>query len=170
MGIRYYAYAVDSHDIEAALVAPRAFISSDPLADAWGLEPHAWLSAATFVQAVPKRDMLYLDKAWRELQHLTRPDRPGGSASPAYRMLEGHVTTAPDGYSWIPWTRALRPDEMAPIARDLDRLTPDVVQVGLGKDGADERDLAYVLQYVDAARSFVAGLVQDRRGMAYLIG
>jgi hypothetical protein len=59
---------------------------------------------------------------------------------------------------------------VAPIARDLDRLTLDVVRVGLGKDGADKRDLAYVLQYVDAARSFVAGLVQDRRGMAYLIG
>jgi hypothetical protein len=170
MGVRYYAYAFDAHDTEAAFAAPRAFISSDPLADAWGLEPHAWLSEATFVQAVPKRDMLYLDKAWRELQHLTRPERPGGPASPAYRMFEGHVTTAPDGYSWFPWTRALRPDEMAPIACDLDRLTPEVVRAGLRADRTDDGDVAYVLQYVEAARCFVAGLERDGRGMAYLIG
>lgn len=63
MGIRYYAYAFDADRTAEALASPRLFLSSDPLADAWGLERGARCGAATFRQAVPDRDMLYLDKA-----------------------------------------------------------------------------------------------------------
>lgn len=36
-----------------------------PHGDALGLEPGFSVGATNFKQAVPERDMLYLDKAWR---------------------------------------------------------------------------------------------------------
>ncbi|NLA65268.1 MAG: hypothetical protein GX862_04965 [Leucobacter sp.] len=93
MGIRYYAYAFDSKLSDQARADPRSLISSDPLADAWGMEPHQTISYATFEQAVPERDMLYLDKAWRCLQILTGPLESGGRDSrPAFAMFEGEPT------------------------------------------------------------------------------
>jgi hypothetical protein len=68
MGIRYYAYAFDADRARQAVDDPHSILSSDPLADAWALEPHASVSVATFEQVSPKRDMLYLDKAWSALQ------------------------------------------------------------------------------------------------------
>lgn len=40
MGIRYYAYAFDADRAQQAVDDPHSILSSDPLADAWGLEPH----------------------------------------------------------------------------------------------------------------------------------
>ncbi|WP_454130685.1 hypothetical protein [Microbacterium lacticum] len=48
MGIRYYAYAFDADRAQQAVDDPHSILSSDPLADAWGLEPHASVSVATF--------------------------------------------------------------------------------------------------------------------------
>ncbi|MFN8167457.1 MAG: hypothetical protein U0S36_01590 [Candidatus Nanopelagicales bacterium] len=170
MGIRYYAYAVDAALIEQAVADPRAFISGDPLADAWGLEPHTAISVATFEQRLAHRDLLYLDKAWSDLQLLTRPFPPQEPARPAYRMFEGAVTPALDGYGWEPWVRALRPVEMGPIACDLVELTnaPDALVHPVA--GTYGEQLDYVMHHLDKARSFVLDLVRDGRGMAYLIG
>jgi len=74
MGIRYYAYAFDAYLTQQAVDDPHSILSSDPPADAWGLEPHASVSVATFEQVSPKRDMLYLDKAWSALQSLCAID------------------------------------------------------------------------------------------------
>lgn len=170
MGIRYYAYAVDAALAEHSMADPRAFISSDPLADAWGLEPHTAISVATFEQRLPRRDLLYLDKAWSYLQLLTRPFPPQEPTRPSYRMFEGAVTPRRDGYGWDPWVRALRPGEMGPIACDLVELTntpAELVHPYLGTQG---EHVDYVMQYLEAARSFVLDLVRDGRGMAYLIG
>lgn len=57
MGIRYYAYPLQPGDVNEARRNPYPFLSPDPLIDAWGRE-----------QDRPR--MLYLDKAWRELQHV----------------------------------------------------------------------------------------------------
>ena len=164
MGIRYYGYAFDAGRTDEALADPRAFIASDPLADAWGFEPHAQLAVATFRQTTPDRDLLYLDKAWRELQALTEPVRP------AYRMFEGHVTMSSDCYSWTPWVRALTPAEIRPIDEDLSRIRSSAVRARLRRDGGTDGDADYVVQYLDTARTFVRGLASDGRGMAYLIG
>lgn len=169
MGIRYFAYAFDAASTADALADPRAFIASDPLADAWGMEPHATLSVATFEQRSPKQDMLYLDKAWAELQVLTEPRLPSVAARPAYRMFEGYVTHCED-YSWIPWVRALRPEDMGPIAHDLGELTPGVARDILRRRRIAGESAEYALQYLDAARAFAQGLVRDGRGMVYLIG
>lgn len=164
MGIRYYGYAFDGDLTDQALADPRAFISSDPLADAWGMEPHAQYAVATFQQRTPARDLLYLDKAWRDLQAVTGPMRP------AYRLFEGDVTVSSDGYAWTPWVRALPPDEMPTIADDLIRITSASVRKRFRLQSASARDADYVVQYLEAARTFVRGLARDGRGMAYLIG
>ncbi|WP_208544560.1 hypothetical protein [Rathayibacter sp. VKM Ac-2759] len=88
MGIRYYAYAFNADRTEAALADPRSIISDDPLADAWGMPHGVSTAVATFVQSVPERDMVYLDKAWAPLQALTAGRAPGGSPRPAHRMFE----------------------------------------------------------------------------------
>ena len=91
MGIRYYAYAFDAALTEQAVADPDSILSSDPLADAWGLEPHASVSATIFEQVSPNRDMLYLDKAWSALQSLTRPVSDDPAAGASFRMFEGSV-------------------------------------------------------------------------------
>lgn len=158
MGIRYYAYAFEGSETSRALADPRAFIASDPLADAWGFEPHARVSTPSFVQSVSKRDMLYLDKAWPRLQALTGPERDGGIARASYRMFEGDVTMLGDG--WLGWYRALAPVEMIDIAQDL--RDPALAS-------AAEHDL-YAMHYLQEARTFAEALVADGRGMAYMIG
>ena len=170
MGIRYYAYAFDADQADHALADPRAFISSDPLADAWGFEPHATVAVATFEQRTSGRDLLYLDKAWWDLQALTGPTRPTEPVRPAYRMVEGQPALSEDGWSWTPWVRALDPAEIRLIAQDLAELTAEVARDRLRREGATEDDADYVVHYLERARSFVGGLAREGRGMAYLIG
>ena len=113
MGIRYYAYAFDADLAQQAVDDPHSILSSDPLADAWGLEPHASVSVATFEQVSPKRDMLYLDKAWSALQSLTRSGPGSPAAGSCYRMFEGNVTMHVMG--WDPWVRTILPEEVPAI-------------------------------------------------------
>lgn len=165
MGIRYYAYAFDHDDTDRALADPRAFVSEDPLADAWGFEPHARVATPTFSQAVSERDMLYLDKSWSHLQLLTCPES-ACTARPAYRMFEGGVTMYADG--WEPWIRPLRPEEVAIIAPDVVSVLDEAVSDR--RRDADVPDWDYALTYLRRASEFVTNLAAERRGMVYLIG
>ena len=173
MGIRYYAYAFDRDLAQQAVDDPHSILSSDPLADAWGMEPHVSVSVATFEQVSPKRDMLYLDKAWSALQSLTRPmlDNPGAGA--AYRMFEGNVTM--HGMGWDPWVRTILPEEVPAIRDDLCSIDQSRVQAWArtwrSPHGADdESELRYVLDFLGRAQEFIQALATDRRGMVYLIG
>jgi hypothetical protein len=168
MGIRYYAYAFHSDQTDDALANPEAFISSDPLADAWGFEPHATFASPTFEQAVPERDMLYLDKLWQELQLLTCPQRDDEPARPAYRMFQGDVTMS--GLAWEPRYGVLVPAEMAQIAKDLSLLDDELETIGLGRVGLSGQMLDDTRHFLRRACSFTEGLVVDGRGMVYMIG
>jgi hypothetical protein len=170
MGIRYYAYAFDGDRTEEALADPHASMSSDPLADAWGFGPHASMAVTAFEQSVPQRDLLYLDKAWQDLQALTGSTPSRRLARPAYRMFEGQVALSSDGCSWTPWVRALGPAEVSIIARDLSELTADVARDHPRAEGATESHYDYVLHFLERASRFVGRLAREGRGMAYLIG
>lgn len=163
MGIRYYAYAFDADMTELALADPLSVISDDPLADAWGMPHGAQVAVTNFTQSVPKTDMLYLDKAWSELQALTAPDAPEGAHRPAYRMFEGQV--AMNGYGWIPWARALAPGVVAGIAEDLLEL-----QRSVDDDTATDRESRYLLDFLQRAVEFVTQVASSHRGFAYMIG
>lgn len=173
MGIRYYAYAFDADRAQQAVDDPQSILSSDPLADAWGLEPHASVSVATFEQVSPKRDMLYLDKAWSALQSLTRSAPGSPAAGSCYRMFEGNVTMHDMG--WDPWVRTILPEEVPSIRDDLCAIDESRVRswarTWRSRHGADEDDeLRYVLDYLTRAQEFVEALATDGRGMVYLIG
>lgn len=171
MGIRYYAYAFDVDLTQQAVDDPFSILSSDPLADAWGLEPHATVSVATFQQAVPKRDMLYLDKAWRAMQGLTRPAPDDGVARAAYRMFEGDVTMHSMG--WDPCVRTILPEDVPAIRDDLCGIGEPSVQAWLrGAHTAPEAEdeARHVLDYLRRAQEFGESLASEGRGMVYLIG
>ncbi|MCI0143155.1 DUF1877 family protein [Arthrobacter bambusae] len=170
MGIRYYAYAFDGDLTERVLSDPMTFVSVDPLADAWGLDPGIGTSGTTFEQLISERDMLYLDKAWRHLQVLTAPMGEAMAARPAFRMFEGNVTMHGDG--WDPWVRALTPSEVLTIAQDLDDISDAEVRLRLPDSPRVDRDLdvEYAVGYLRLARVFAANLADEGRGMVYLIG
>ena len=172
MGIRYYAYAFEGHLTDQALADPLSFLSDDPLADAWGFEQGATIGTPTFDQAVPERDMLYLDKAWRQLQCLTARAEPDLIARPAYRMFEGDV--AMNGMGWEAWVRTLTPPEVLAVARDLEEVSDDDVELRLRESHCFSRDLDgeidYVVSYLRQARTFTANLAAAGRGMVYMIG
>ena len=173
MGIRYYAYAFDGDHAQQAIDNPHSILSSDPLADAWGMEPHASVGVATFEQVSPKRDMLYLDKAWSALQSLTRPDPDDPSTGASYRMFEGHVTI--HGLGWDPWVRTILPEELPAIRDDLCAIDEASVRewahAWRSPFGAnDEAELRYVLDFLTRAQRFAESLAADGRGMVYLIG
>ncbi|KRE74166.1 DUF1877 family protein [Arthrobacter sp. Soil762] len=172
MGIRYYAYAFDGNLTDQALADPLSFLSDDPLADAWGFEHGATISTPTFEQAVPKRDMLYLDKAWRHLQCLTAPAEPGLIARRAYRMFEGAVVMNDMGCE--PWVRTLTPPEVLAVARDLVDFSDEYVESRLRESHCFNRDFEgefdFVVSYLRQARTFTANLAAEGRGMVYLIG
>jgi len=173
MGIRYYAYAFAPEHTEEALRDPRAFLSADPLADAWGMEPGAAVSVATFQQTSPAEDMLYLDKAWSGLQQLFGPSQAGEPARPGYRMFEGQVAMRGD-FGWEPWIRCLAPDEIGAIARDLQSFNDEELEGRIRGDevGAHDtdREIEYQRQFLDRARAFVEALEREGRGMVYMIG
>ena len=173
MGIRYYAYAFDADLAQQAVDDPHSILSSDPLADAWGMEPHASVSIATFEQASPKRDMLYLDKAWSALQSLTRPMSDDLAVGSCYRMFEGNVTM--HGLGWDPWVRTILPAEVPAIRDDLCAIDEARVRAWArtwrSPHGADDEDeLRYVLDFLGRAQEFVESLASDGRGLVYHIG
>jgi hypothetical protein len=172
MGIRYYAYAFDGNLTDQARADPFSFLSDDPLADAWGFDHGATIATPTFEQTVPHRDMLYLDKAWRQLQCLTAPAEPGLIARRAYRMFEGSVDM--NGMGWDPWVRTLTPPEVLAVAGDLEHISDEDVELRLrelrffGRDFDDE--FGVVVNYLRQARTFTANLAAEGRGMVYMIG
>lgn len=170
MGIRYYAYAVEADRIEDALECPSMFLSCDPLADALGMEVGAMSGTAIMRQVVPEQDMLYLDKAWSELQELSRTGGYDGGPRPSYHMFEGKVCMF--GMGWEPWVRVLRPEEMKAISLDLKSLCLEeefpILEHGDGISGGER--ISYVASYLRAACRFADVLVGSGRGMVYMIG
>ncbi len=157
MGIRYYAYPVRASDVQLARSNPRDFLSDDPLADAWGP-----------VESKPR--MLYLDKAWRQLQEFFTQELPA-----ALPLVDGDVTHVQCG--WIPHIRVLAPDQVGDVAHALAAVGEvDVLAARLRTFGGDSvvnddaYELRYVMEHLDAAKSFTTSLARDGLGLIYMIG
>ncbi|TPW75804.1 DUF1877 family protein [Schumannella soli] len=146
---------------------PRRYLSSDPLADAWGTEPHVSMGTATFEQRSSERDLLYLDKAWGGLQRLTSAGVEGGTARPSHRLFAGQVTMR--GYGWESWVSVIAPDEVPAIQEDLVDLD-EAVRLEHAVMPEQSEDDRYVAEYLHRARLFMDHLEEDGRGLVYLIG
>lgn len=160
MGIRYYAYPIDAADYEAASIDPCPFHGSDPLFDAWGPPDE-------------KPPMLYLDKAWSELQALlgavdSAPPRPAAA------LVAGSVTDT--GTGWIPHEAALSAEQVRDIAEDLALVGDDDIRELHRHSGyrwandTPEQAFSYLSAYLADAKEFVSSLANDGRGLVYLIG
>ena len=172
MGIRYYAYAYDKHDTEAALADPMSVIGDDPLADAWGMEPGFTVGVISSTPNLPERDLLYLDKAWPHLQQLTRSSSSHDAPRVSHRMFEGGVEHTEMG--WIPWARTITPAEAVEIAEDLKTITEAEVKTAAKEMTDSPEDCAtefgHALEFLRRAQAFTAGVAEDGRGFAYMIG
>ena len=169
MGIRYYAFAFDADMTEQAIANPRRFLSPDPFADAWGIVRVGTRDIATFQQAIPEEEMLYLDKAWPLLQELTKAP-PGCPARAAYQMFEGEVHPWPGPYE--PWVCTHTPEQVVAISLDLDTITDGEIRGHLADRDhpADEQGVAYAIAYFQEARTFANCLASSGRGFVHMIG
>lgn len=158
MGIRFYAYPINADEYQLAVTNPCPFHGSDPLMDAWGPRES-------------KPVMLYLDKCWKEMQNLLAPS-PGQPDRPALQLVEGQVTFTPQG--WIPYERALSPEQVEAIAADLATVDDaDIRRMASEFPSwyvSSEQTYEYVAPYLAEAQQFTARLAQDGRGLVYLIG
>ena len=155
MGIRHDAYAFDPDMYEEAKANPERFIGSDPLADAWGFEPGATGAIQpSFQQALPKEDFLYLDKAWQELQAITRNGCDNDDCL-AYWMFEDIRTGGGSGLSH--GSELSRPKRWSLSQRDLRQVLDNqsVVRVASMSDLAEGLDQGddYVMQILRVAQT-----------------
>lgn len=165
MGIRYYAYPVDPEHTATAAATPELFLGQDPLSDAWGLVPIG--DSIYAIDAKPRPEMLYLDKCWRLLQALTRPEE--GECRPAHILFAGYDRGG--RYDYQPFLKALNPSEVAVAAsdlatignEDLDRLFTRASPGWIG-------DRNYLEQYMSQAVEFTTELRSRGWGMVYMIG
>lgn len=179
MGIRYSAYAFDNHQRQQVVRRPWSVVSQVP--PACGCPPRlaprglpaGWVSG----WPGPPRDRsdddwLDLDKAWSDLQRITRPVSDDETPRAAYAMFEGDVTWT-DRRS-VSWIRAILPEDVPAVAADLTSISRFEVARGAMRSGLSDRDPEahrhYVQMFLDDARRFVTRLADEGRGMVYRIG
>lgn len=171
MGIRYFGLAFDAALCDIARDHPERILRRDPWDGLAGVgcpphcvhDPEDWLDTC--------RGKLYLERAWIDLQRLTRP-ADGDVARPAYRMFEGDVAFDA-GWDEIPWVRVILPDDVVAIRDDL-RLLISGFTIALRTGCEDYLPPAtdcfdYDLSLLEQAELFASCLVADRRGMVYEI-
>lgn len=152
MGIRYYAYALQPDDVAAARRDPYPFMSDDPFMDAWG-QPEC-------------PDSLYLDKAWRELQHVFTGH--GGNNCPrvALELVTGKVTPVGNGQH-RGFVQVLPPEVVESIAKDIALVEP--VDDATIKEAFPNSDADYVNEFLGRAQRFTTGLARQGLGLVYAI-
>ena len=117
MGIRYFGLAFDAALSDIGRDDPGQILRHDPWDGPAGIgcpphcehDPEDWRDTC--------RGELHLERAWIDLQRLTRP-ADGDVARPAYRMFEGNVSFDA-GLGATPWVRAILPDDVIAIRDDL---------------------------------------------------
>ncbi|VEI16515.1 Uncharacterised protein [Actinomyces viscosus] len=75
------------------------------------------------------------------------------------------------GPEWEPWVRVLRPEEMRGISWDLKLLCQEEASISKrSHGGGSEESMSYLVRYLQEACRFAEELVEDGRGMVYMIG
>jgi len=154
MGIRYYAYPLRPHDVAAARHDPYLFLSDDPLMDAWGAD-------------ADRPRMLYLDKAWRELQHVFTVQDGYLRPRISLELVKGNVTPVGPYGGHVGFVHVLPPEVVDEVARDIVLFEP--VDDASIKESFPYSDAAYVNQYLRLAQTFMTELASDGMGLVYTI-
>lgn len=154
MGIRYYAYPLQPHDVVAARHDPYPFISDDPLMDAWGAEAE-------------RPRMLYLDKAWRELQHVFAVQDGFLRPRISLELVKGNVTPVSPYGEHVGFVHVLPPDVVDEVARDIVLFEP--VDDAAIKEPFPWSDAKYVNEFLSRAQTFMTELARDGLGLVYTI-
>ncbi|MEP9395651.1 DUF1877 family protein [Gordonia sp. VNK1] len=154
MGIRYYAYPIHAEDVGSARRDPYPFLSDDPLADAWGPKDQ-------------RPRMLYLDKAWRELQFMFAVKDDHLQPRISLELVKGNVTPIGPYHAHIGFVHVLTPDLVREIAEDIVLVEPvddDTIKKVCSYSSAD-----YANTYLRAAQEFMTTLSRDGLGLVYTI-
>lgn len=169
MGIRYIAHVFESDETARVLDDPLSVIREEPFKAAWG--PKACSTCGIFHgEPRPERMTLDLDKAWTDLQWMTRPAASGDVVRDAHRMFEGCVEFTCRGMR--PWLRALAPADVVLVARDLETIDEVEVQRAVEARGGVPRDndrAAYVIHHFRAARDFTVRVAGEGQGFVYML-
>ncbi|MDN4638698.1 hypothetical protein QCD70_00425 [Agreia sp. PsM10] len=172
MGIRYYACPLPDSQVMFARLEPEAFMSRDPLADAWGLiEVDYETGQPIDSEPRPQPEVLYLDKCWRELQLLFGDE--DGPFRTSFDLVRGAVTMTPRG--WIPYFGVLDADEVTAVAQNIDQVTAADVDHLLEEHPElcrddDDGERKYILDLLGDAQQFVASMMKRGWGLIYMIG
>lgn len=173
MGIRYSAVSFDAALSDKARQWPYRVYHNDPFEGSKDVGCSDRCDHSKREWSDPCRGYLGLDKAWRTLQRLTEPTWPD-PARPAYRMFEGDATFVNEWPWEIPWVRAVLPEEVPAIRDDLLTLGIDDFDPAFrwrhNSDGTVVDDFDYEAMFLEHAKTFLAWLAEDGRGMVYLIG
>lgn len=156
MGIRYYAYSIDTEDYEHLLVG---------VCPTCGEQPQ-------LREMEDDRPTLALDKSWHDLQALLRAE----PARPAAALVAGNVTNT--YWGWRSHRGLLSPAEVREIAADIATVTTDflrqrILVEGRHGDGPDERsqqDFEYVSDHLAHAKEFTKEVADQGRAIVYYIG
>lgn len=154
MGIRYYAYPLQPEDVASARRDPYPYISDDPLSDAWGPEGD-------------RPRMLYLDKAWRELQHIFTVDDGFLRPRISLELVKGNVTPIGPYGAHLGFVHVLSPDIVKEISEDVVLVEPTddaTIKEIVSYSSAD-----YTNEYLRRAQEFMVGLAADGLGLVYTI-
>lgn len=154
MGIRYYAYPLQPHDVADARHDPYPFLADDPLSDAWGPD-----------ETRPR--MLYLDKAWRELQHVFTVKNGELRPRISLELVKGNVTPIGRYGTHLGFVHVLSPDLVDDIARDIVLVEP--VDDATIKEVGSYSSADYTNQFLQRAQQFMTDLARDGLGLVYMI-
>ncbi|ROZ89249.1 DUF1877 family protein [Gordonia sp. OPL2] len=154
MGIRYYAYPLRPDDVAAARHDPYPFLSDDPFADAWG-------------PADERPRMLYLDKAWRELQFVFTVHDEKLAPRISLELVKGNVTQIGPYGAHLGFVHVLPPDVVKEVAADIILVEPAddaAIKKIVPHSSAD-----YTNEFLNRAQEFMTDLARDGLGLVYTI-
>ncbi len=157
MGIRYYAYSIDTEDYKHLKVGTCPTCGEEPQPRRLDEE---------------ERPSLDLDKSWHYLQWLLEAELP----RPAAALVAGQVTNT--YWGWKSYRGLLSAAEVEAAAADLATVTVSFLRQrmlveGVRGEGPDERsqeNFDYVSQYLADAQAFLKEVASEGRAIVYYIG
>jgi hypothetical protein len=145
-----FQLVLDDSRLPAVAIAPVA----GPLMGAWG-------------SRADRPRMLYLDKVWRELQHVFAVQDGFVRPRISLELVKGNVTpTGPYG-EHVGFVNVLPPEVVDEVAKDIVLIEP--VDDAVIKEAFPWSNADYVNEFLRQAQTFTTELARDGLGLVYTI-